>query len=210
MSRSMVGRMVVATTQALAFASVMVVPVAANGPTIALEPSGPLPAGTSTVTITGAGFDPTANNGNGVYVVFGPITPAPGYYTDPGLYSAFRWVGPGNPDSAATAPMAADGSFTVTLDVSSVSTGSSGDVDCSVDACAVITFGAHGSTDRASDTCTAVSFASAGASSSASPDPGTSPLAAGSVDPSPPDVDVSAMPTGAPVEDPCSLLLATP
>ena len=52
--------------------------------------------------------------------------------------------------------MAADGSFTTTLDIPSSfdQPGRAGGLHGG--ACAVITFGAHGSQDRSQDTCTAV------------------------------------------------------
>jgi hypothetical protein len=156
----------------------------AQGASITVAPVGPIPAGPSTLTVTGQGFDPA---GNGVYVVFGPITPAPGYYQDPSLYGAFKWVHPGATESAAEAPLGTDGSFSTTLDVTSTFTSSAGDIDCSVSACAVITFAAHGSPDRTQDTCSAVSFvaaaveseapvASAQASASAQPMGSTGPM----------------------------------
>jgi hypothetical protein len=123
-----------------------------------VEPGGPLPTGSQTVTLTGQGFDATGNDGKGIYVVYGPITAAPGFYTDPSIYAAFKWVYPGSADSPATAPMTPDGSFTTTLDIASSFSGPAGPVDCSVVACAVITFGAHGSQDRSQDTCTVVTF----------------------------------------------------
>ncbi len=137
----------------------------AQGASVVVDPVGPLPEGANTLLVTGQGF---ATAGNGIYVVFGPITPAPGYYMDPGLYGAFKWVSPGGPETPATAPLAADGSFATTLAITSVMTTPNGEVDCATTACAVITFAAHGSPDRSQDTCTAVSFI-AGGTDAASP-----------------------------------------
>lgn len=122
----------------------------AQGVSVDVEPVGPLPAGGTTLTVTGQGF---ATTGNGIYVVFGPITPAPGYYSDPSLYGAFKWVFVGGTDTPATASLAEDGSFSTTLEVTSPFTTPAGEVDCSVTTCAVITFAAHGSPDRSQDTC---------------------------------------------------------
>ncbi len=131
----------------------------AQGASIVVEPAGPLPASGGTLTVTGTGFTPA---GNGVYVVFGPITPAPGYYMDPSLYGAFKWVHAGAADTPATAPLAADGSFSTTLAVQAALTTPAGPVDCGAVACGVITFAAHGSPDRSQDTCVAVSFVTDG------------------------------------------------
>lgn len=146
--------------------------LAADGPTTTIAPAGSLDAGTTTITVTGSGFDPAAANGNGIYVVFGPITPAPGYYMDPSIYGAFKWVSLGGVDSPATAPLAEDGSFVTTLDVSSSFATAAGEVDCAATPCAVITFAAHGSADRGQDTCTAVTF---GGTALRSPSAGASP-----------------------------------
>ncbi len=183
-------------------------PVAAAGPSVTVEPNGPLPAGAQTVTVTGSGFDPVGNRGNGVYVVFGPITPAPGYYLDPSVYAAFKWVHVTGQASGAEAPLAADGSFSTTLDVTSTFTNPVGPVDCVVVACAVITFGAHGSQDRSQDTCTAVTFV-AGATN-----PSVTPAASGAPDvpslaPAPPvpsTPPASASPSALASTDPCTAL----
>jgi len=175
----------------------------AQGASVVVDPVGPLPEGANTLLVTGQGF---ATAGNGIYVVFGPITPAPGYYMDPGLYGAFKWVSPGGPETPATAPLAADGSFATTLAITSVMTTPNGEVDCATTACAVITFAAHGSPDRSQDTCTAVSFIAGGtdaASPVASPlvgPQGSATLAAN------PDPTASTVPQA---DDPCALIEAT-
>jgi hypothetical protein len=167
----------VAASTLLAAVAVAAGPVAASGPVVTVAPTGPLPAAAQTVTVTGAGFDPVGNEGNGVYVVFGPITPAPGYYMDPSVYAAFKWVYPAGAESPASAPMATDGTFSTTLDIPSSFTSPTGQVDCATVACAVITFGAHGSQDRSQDTCTLVTFAPGGASASMAPGTSGAPVA---------------------------------
>jgi len=161
----------------LLLAAVMTGPVAANGPAVTVEPAGPLPQGTQTITVSGSGFDPVGNHGNGVYVVYGPITPAPGYYMDASVYAAFKWVHPTGQASGAEAPMAADGSFSTTLDIPSSFATQTGQVDCAAVACAVITFGAHGSQDRSQDTCTRVTFVAGDTSASFGPGTSLAPLA---------------------------------
>ena len=169
----------------------------AQGASVTVEPVGPLPEGANTLTVTGQGF---ATSGNGIYVVFGPITPAPGYYMDPGLYGAFKWVSPGGADSPATVRLAEDGRFATTLDITSVVATSAGEVDCATTACAVITFAAHGSPDRSQDTCTAITFLAGGV---ASRSPVAKPLASSSAPV--PSVDPSASMIPA-ADDPCSLI----
>ena len=46
----------------------------------------PARAGATTLTVIGDAASIRGNNGNGIYVVFGPITPAPTYYMDPSIY----------------------------------------------------------------------------------------------------------------------------
>ncbi|MBX3028523.1 MAG: hypothetical protein KF809_00045 [Chloroflexi bacterium] len=212
MRHPIIRRVVGSSGLAMALAAVVgIAPATANGPSISIEPAGPLPAGTTTITITGSGFDPTAARGNGIYVVFGPVTPAPGFYLDAGLYGAFKWVAPGGVDSPATAPLGADGSFSTTLELPSVFTGSSGDVDCSVDACAILTFGAHGSTDRSQDTCTPLTFLPG---DTASPAPGASAGPVTSIVPVSPTPDAQTTPDpnapSEPVGDACSVILGAP
>ncbi len=182
-------------------------PVAASGPAVTVEPTGPLATGAQTLTVSGTGFDAVGNNGNGVYVVFGPITPAPGYYMDPSVYSpGLKWVHPGAASSPAEAVMAADGSFTTTLDIQSSFDNPAGPVDCAVVACAVITIGAHGSQDRSQDTCTLVPFVAGDAGASVSP--GTSAAAVPSVAPASMPAPVgSAVPAGSGgLADPCAAI----
>ena len=150
---ALVGGLVLGTTAA----------AVGRGASISVEPIA-LETGSATLTVTGTGFE-TA--GNGVYVVFGPITAAPGFYSDPSIYGAFRWVHSGAGESPVEAALAADGSFSTTRQVSSTFTTPAGDIDCAVTACAVITFAAHGSPDRSQDTCVAIP---AGGSGSPAPD----------------------------------------
>jgi hypothetical protein len=180
--------------------------VVAQGPSITVEPQ-VLDAGTTTLTINGSGF---TGEGNGIYVVFGPITPAPVYHTDPGIYGAFKWVHAGAGDSPIEAPLAADGSFATSLEVTSRFTTSAGDVDCATAPCAVITFAAHGSPDRSQDTCVPLLVGGL-ASGPVSPDPAGSPgsaLASGAIDPCAPITGPGALPSGAP--DGASPAAATP
>jgi hypothetical protein len=152
----------------------------AQGRSISVDPTEGLPLDGATLTVSGQGF---STEGNGLYVVFGPVTSAPGYYTDPSIYSAFRWVHKGAGDSPIEAPLADDGSFSTTLQVTSTFTTSAGDVDCVITACAVITFAAHGSPDRTQDACVAITFTRGAAGSP------------GPMSPPPP----SAIPSTAPV-----------
>jgi hypothetical protein len=178
-------------------------PVAADGPTVDIEPGGPLASGTTTITVTGIGFDPAAANGNGIYVVFGPVTPPPAFYLDAGLYGAFKWVSPGGAETPATARLTEDGRFSTTLEVSSAMTTSAGEVDCTSSACAVITFAAHGSTDRSQDTCTSVSFVPGDIASSS---PEAAPPTASQV-PTTPLGSISPATSMVPVvDDPCALI----
>lgn len=169
----------------------------AQGVSVTVEPVAGLSAGATTVSITGTGF---STSGNGIYVVFGPVTPAPGYHQDPSIYGAFKWVHPGEGGSALEAPLAADGSFSTTLEVASVFTAGGGVVDCAVTACAVITFAAHGAPDRSQDTCTAITFVAAGP---ASPAPGASPASASGAPVTSVAPTGSAEPT---VDDACSII----
>ena len=174
------GQLLALASAALA-AIVMTTTTAASGPSVLVEPVRPLPVGIQTLTVTGSGFDPAGNRGNGIYVVFGPIVPAPTYYLDPSIYAAFKWVHPTGQDSSAESPMAADGSFSTTLEVPSSFEGPMGSIDCTAVPCAVITFGAHGSQDRSQDTCTALTFVTS--SASGSPGPAASAAVSGTAAP---------------------------
>ena len=192
-------RMTLAGATVLALSLAATTTALAQGASITVEPAA-LENGATTLTVTGSGFDPA---GNGVYVVFGPITPAPTYYSDPSIYGAFKWVHAGANESPAEAPLAADGSFTTTLDVMSAFT-ASGEVDCAATVCAVITFAAHGSPDRSQDTCVPLLVGGI-ASSAASPGPeasAASELGSLAVDPCAPITGEAPVASGAPAGSP--------
>lgn len=198
------GPAMMATAVAILCVATMASPAIAQGPTVTLEPTGPHPTGMQTITVTGQGFD-TA--GNGLYLVFGPVTPAPDYYLDPRIYATFKWVHLAAQDSGAEAPLAADGSFTTSIQVPSSFEGPAGAIDCLVVPCAIITFGAHGSQDRSQDTCNPVTFVEAAASASSGP--------LGSANPEPsfeptPDASPGIPVPGATAtaESPCGVILA--
>jgi hypothetical protein len=183
-----------ALTLALGLAIAAPLATSAQAVLVTVQPTSIAP-GTTTLTVTGSGFSPA---GNGIYVVFGPITEAPVYYSDPSIYGAFKWVHVGAGESSAEAPLATDGSFSTTLDVASTFTTPAGDIDCAVTACAVVTFAAHGSPDRSQDTC--VALAVGDVMSSASPAPSASldpcaPITAGAA----PSVAPGGSPAASPV-----------
>ncbi|MDX6740280.1 hypothetical protein [Actinocorallia sp. A-T 12471] len=131
----------------------------ASAGTLRVSPSSGLSAtGANTVSISGSGFDAKANNGFGVYVVFGP-KPA-NYHLDANLFGAAKWVHTGGAGGGAgQAEMKADGSFSVTLSVQARYTDGNGKkVDCTVTKCYILTMAAHGVPDRSQDTSTPVSF----------------------------------------------------
>ncbi|MFN8517999.1 MAG: hypothetical protein U0667_01120 [Chloroflexota bacterium] len=176
----------------------------AQAPSVAVEPTGELPAGAATLTVTGTGF---ATAGSGIYVVFGPITPPPGYYTDASIYGAFTWVHAGASGSPVEAELAADGSFSTALNVTSVFATGAGNVDCTVTACAVITFAAHGSPDRSQDTCSPVVFVGTASASPAAASP--SPVAAATPSAAPPASIAPTDPTTPTTAEGCALIGAT-
>jgi LPXTG-motif cell wall-anchored protein len=130
-------------------------------PTLTVTPRTGLAPGGQTVTVVGRGFDPTRNGGVGVYVVFGPKEPD--YATNAETFRSAKWVHPGATPSAGQAPLAADGSFTTTIEVVAGYTTTSGrTIDCRVLGCSVLTMAAHGTPDRSQDAQVAVTFASGG------------------------------------------------
>lgn len=131
--------------------------VTASGPSVTVTPTSDLdPAGAS-ITVTGRGFDPNRNNGVGIYAVFGPRSPE--FWRDANLYGAAKWIHPRASASPGQAPMAPDGSFTVTLEVTGRYTDGNGTaVDCVRTTCYVITMAAHGVADRSQDTFTELRF----------------------------------------------------
>ena len=94
-------------TLALALGALLALPSIANaaGPSITVTPGY---AG-GTVTVNGTGF---AAASPGIYVAVAPAG-ASGFYAAGAAESSTVWVAPGNADTAATAPMSADGSFSV-------------------------------------------------------------------------------------------------
>lgn len=133
--------------------------VRAAEPQVSVVPAGPYANGRTEITVTGSGFDAEANGGVGVYLVFGPQTEAPTYYTDAELYIAARWIHAGATDAPGQAPLAADGSFTTTLTIEPTFVDGHGTaVDCLADPCVLITMAAHGVDDRTQDTFAPITF----------------------------------------------------
>lgn len=133
-------------------------------PTSGLNPSG------ATVSVSGSGFDAKGNNGNGVYVVFGPKAGN----KDAGAFGAAKWIRPG-------AGMSEKGSFGTSLSIKAQYTDGHGKkVDCGKTACYIITMAAHGSSDRSQDTFTRVTFKAA-----AKPKPKPKPTKTATPTPSP-------------------------
>jgi LPXTG-motif cell wall-anchored protein len=136
-------------------------------PTVTVSPtSGLNPAGGSTITVSGSGFDPDKNNKFGVYAVFGPVDPGT-YFEDAGRFLAAKWLhtGGGASGSPGQGELNADGTFSATLPptgaaplTASYVDGNGTSVNCMVTQCYVVTMAAHGVSDRSMDTCTAVSF----------------------------------------------------
>ncbi len=141
---------------ALGLTVVTATPAAAAS--VRVSPSSGLAASGATVTISGSGFNATANNGFGIYVVFGPKKA--NFSQDANAFGAARWVhvkgggaGPGQ------ALLSKDGSFSTTLSVKARYTdGNGSEVDCLKTPCYILTFAAHGSPDRSQDTTTPLTF----------------------------------------------------
>lgn len=117
-------------------------PVLAVSRTTNLDPTG------ETVTVTGAGYTPTAP---GIYVVFGPADPATPWWLDASVFGDAKWLN--------NTAMGANGTFTTTLDVVG-SYEASTSVDCTLaaGACSVITMKAHGTPDRSQDVLVPLAF----------------------------------------------------
>jgi LPXTG-motif cell wall-anchored protein len=149
------------TATAVRAAAVSGPPRVSASPTSGLDP-----AGGSTITVTGSGFDPNANNGVGVYVVFGPVDPGT-YFQDANRFVAARWLHTGGTSSGSPGQddLRADGTFSTTLPppggalTATYTDGTGAAVNCLVTQCYVVTMAAHGVGDRSMDTCTPVSFA---------------------------------------------------
>jgi hypothetical protein len=114
----------------------------------------------TTVTVTGSGYDPTARQGEGVYVAFGPLGA-----TAQTAFQTSKWIHPGATPSAGQDVMTATGTFATTLTISPTF----GATNCTVIACAIQTFSAHGNADRSQDKAIAVSFAGTAASTPEAP-----------------------------------------
>ncbi|WP_439675488.1 hypothetical protein [Embleya sp. MST-111070] len=109
-------------------------------------------------TVTGTGFDPVRDGGNGVYVAFGPK--GTDWNTNPAPYQATKWVRTTPGTSPGQARLNADGSFSLTLDGMKAKYRNKDGVeyDCAVTTCHVVAFAAHGSPDRSQDTFVPVAF----------------------------------------------------
>lgn len=133
------------------------------------------PAG-ETITVTGSGINPAANVGTrpplagqptGVYVVFAKIAtpwqPSEGAPSSARTVLDQKWVLPAASraivDPAGTnadfVELAANGTFSATLDVQAVTDGVA---DCAVDTCGVITYAAGGAVNAAHEFFTPLSF----------------------------------------------------
>lgn len=132
-------------------------------PAVTVTPASGIDPQGATATVAGAGFDPDAAGGNGIYVAFGPKNDAD-YWVNARRYLSVKWVNRrvGAPSDSQDV-LNADGTFQTTLAVAATYTDGNGDaVDCTAVQCYVLTFAAHGSTDRSQDTFTPVTFAGAG------------------------------------------------
>ncbi|MFI0482866.1 hypothetical protein [Actinomadura sp. 9N215] len=130
-------------------------PALAAGPATTVTPATEADPAGQDLAVKGSGFDPAANGGLGVYVVFGPKVPD--YWTNAGAFQASKWV---HKNGAGENKLNADGTFALTLaGVKAKYTDGSGKaVDCLTTQCYVITMAAHGSADRGQDTFTPVTF----------------------------------------------------
>ncbi|WP_131740612.1 hypothetical protein [Actinomadura roseirufa] len=133
-------------------------PAYAAGPATAVTPSSGLDPAGQDLKIRGSGFSATANNGFGVYVVFGPK--GPDYATNANAFQASKWVHKGATPSAGQDVMNADGTFDITLPgvKAKYTDGDGKNVDCLKTQCYVITMAAHGLPDRSQDSFTPVTF----------------------------------------------------
>ncbi|WP_067460344.1 hypothetical protein [Actinomadura macra] len=148
-----------------------VAPALAAGPATTVTPAtGADPEG-ATLTVHGSGFSATANNGLGVYAVFGPK--GPDYATNANAYQASKWVHKGATPSAGQAVLNADGTFDVTFTgiKAKYTDGDGKQVNCLTTQCYLITMAAHGLPDRSQDSFTPVTFT--GGENPGGPGPGT-------------------------------------
>ncbi|WP_460634108.1 HtaA domain-containing protein [Leifsonia lichenia] len=110
----------VATAIATLGVTAVATPAHAAGPTVSAQE---IPAAGGTITLTGSGFTPSTQ---GIYLGVGP-TGLPGFYLGASslISSETIWIAPGNVDgtspSGRTAPMNADGTFSVTVTVPAAS-----------------------------------------------------------------------------------------
>jgi hypothetical protein len=133
-----------------------------DAPTLTVSPATGVAQSGASVTVTGSHFN--GSNPTGVYVVFGPKNSD--YWTNASVYSTAVWVHPNAPSTGSQAPMAPDGSFSLTLPSISARYSAGGvTTDCTITQCYVLTFAAHGSPDRSQDTFAPVSFAATAATS---------------------------------------------
>lgn len=129
-------------------------------PVVTVSQTSGLPReGDTELTVTGTGFDPNKNGGNGVYVVYGPKVDQ--FWTLPqSTFGAVKWVRRDPRPSPAQVELKPNGTFQTTLTVSPTYTTRDGrSYDCREVECAILTFAAHGSTDRSLDTVTPLAFA---------------------------------------------------
>ncbi|MYW03537.1 Htaa domain-containing protein [Streptomyces sp. SID3343] len=128
-------------------------------PKLAVTPAtGAKPDG-QTFTVTGTGFDPVRDGGNGIYVAFGPKNAD--WNTNPAPYQATKWVRTNPAPSPSQAKLNADGSFSVTFDAikAKYKNADGVEINCATVGCYVVTFAAHGSPERNQDTFVPVAFA---------------------------------------------------
>lgn len=125
----------VATALAALGVTAVATPAHAAGPAVSAQQ---VPAAGGTITLSGSGFTPSTQ---GIYLGIGPAG-LPGFYLGASslISSETVWIAPGNVDgtspSGRTAPMNADGTFSVTVTVPAAS--------ASIPAYAVYTSKGHG------------------------------------------------------------------
>jgi hypothetical protein len=139
-------------------------PTAPAGPAISVDPVNGLDPAGQTLTITGSGF---AATGPGIYV--GIASTAKFSPTSMDAFGPAKWVHLGATPSAGQDVLGADGTFSITLDVTASFGAGSSATDCRTEQCAVFTFAAHGSSDRSQDTHADVSFTGASITPTSTP-----------------------------------------
>ncbi|WP_203675763.1 HtaA domain-containing protein, partial [Cellulomonas phragmiteti] len=114
--------------------------------------------GTLDLTVRGAGFG-AAVGGAGLYVAVGPLV-GDAWYLDASRFQAATWVSTRvTSPTAGTAPLSADGTFTVSFTgLTRTYVGGGTAYDHAVTPFHVVTMAAHGSSDRSLDTATPLSF----------------------------------------------------